>query len=276
MQTVIRQRPWLTLFFIVLGIGVLNTVSKVLPVRDIVSVVVYGYIRVQSFFLKPIISMIETIRSIRTLKEDIKILTAQNQQLTADLVALHGQQEFVYDTQDLIEFQKRYQDYHKILVQVLLKQFSEYGHFFLLDAGAKQGVEPDMIAVVKNCLIGRVSEVFPYHCKVVLLTDRSCKVAVFCAKTKTEGIYEGSSAEQVGVLTHVSHFEKLEQNDLLITSGQGLVFPRGFGVGKIERFQTQDVYQQVKVKPLLDLNTITYCYLMRKGTERTELTEQVS
>lgn len=272
MNTVTRRRPWMILFWVILGIASFNMLLKCIPVRDVVSVLIYGCVRVQSFFAQPIVSLCNSMRSMKVLREDIERLTIHNQQLTAELIALQGKQEFIHETKELIEFQRRYDEYYKILAQVLLKQFSHYGHFFLLDVGSKHGVVPDMIAVVKNCLIGRVSEVFPYYCKVTLITDRACKVAVFCAKMKTEGIYEGSSADQAGQLAHVSHFEKLEQNDLLITSGQGLVFPRGFGVGKIECFQVHDVYHQVIVKPLLDLGAVSYCYLMRKGTER-ELTE---
>jgi len=60
---------------------------------------------------------------------------------------------------------------------------SENAQFILVDGGSRQGVKKDMVALHNNCLIGRVDDVYPWYCKICLITDPACKVAAYCAKT---------------------------------------------------------------------------------------------
>jgi rod shape-determining protein MreC len=66
---------------------------------------------------------------------------------------------------------------------------------------------------------------------------------------------------------HVSHLAQLKEDDLIISNGKGLIFPRGFGLGRISAFHEDGLHYAVTVKPLLDLSTIDYCYLIKKGDE---------
>ena len=232
------------------------------------SVAIYPFMRLHHLVLQPFKSMYERVQRISYLQDQLTAIQTEKEELQAQLIFLQSSKQFLHETQELVNFQKRYKGFNKQLAQVLLKQFSDCGHFFLVDIGSKHGAAVDMVAVYKNCLIGRVSEVFPYYSKVTLITDTSCKVAALCAGTKTSGIYEGGNNKMVAALTHVSHLDPLQENDLLISSGQGLVFPRGFGLGKIKQFTVDGVNYSVQISPLIDLNKVQYCYLMRKSAEQ--------
>ena len=96
-------------------------------------------------------------------------------------------------TQDVRSFLERYNTDSAVLCQVLLKNFDK-NHFFLLDAGEKKGIVKDMIAVYKDCLVGRVTEVYPSYCKIVLITDPACKVAAVATSNSVKGIHEGAGS----------------------------------------------------------------------------------
>jgi rod shape-determining protein MreC len=230
------------------------------------SYVAYGCITLQNSFLKPFVYMNTYFSSVKTLESMLRIEKLKNEELTAQLVAAHAQEHFWHDAHDLIEFHKRYKAAHQILSHCMVKHLSDQGHYILVDKGSAHGVNPDMVALYKNCLVGRVAEIFPYYTKIVLLTDRSCKVAVECAQTKTPGVYEGADSLEHGFLSHVSHIDALKLDDMLITSGQGLVIPKGFGVGKIKHFYVKDVEYVVHIEPLINIQDLTYFYLVDKCT----------
>lgn len=232
------------------------------------SVITYPFLRVQQTIAGSLENLIRHHCTIKDLEKQVEKLGSEHQKLLADTIELQSQLNYMQETQELIRFQKRYKTYTNNLVQVLLRQFFDKGHFFIVDAGSHQGIEPDMIAVYKNCLIGKVTEVFPYYSKVVLITDQSFKVAAFCAETKTKGIFEGMNQADVAALTHVSHLEKIHKDDLVISSGEGLVFPRGFGLGRVRYFSITGVDYTIRLEPLIDLKSLSYCYLMKKGQEQ--------
>ncbi len=204
-------------------------------------------------------------KSVSELQEQLAQLQAERDTILAQNIELHGIISFAQDTQELVEFKQRYNFTQALLAQVLVKNFSPQSHFFLIDKGSNSGAQKDMVVIYKDCLIGRVSEVYPHYSKVVLISDQSCKVAAYCAQSKATGIYQGSNEEWSARLDHVSHLSSLEMGELILSSGDGLIFPRGFGLGKIKNYQTEGLFHQVSIEPLVDLHAINHCYVVHKG-----------
>lgn len=122
-----------------------------------------------------------------------------------------------------------------------------------------------MVALYKNCIIGKVTEVYPCHSKIVLVTDRTCNIAAVCAQSKALGIYHGANEEWTAHLEHVSHLAIIEQGDLVLSTGEGLIFPRGFGLGRITRSTRDGLFYTISLAPLVDVRAISHCYLVQKG-----------
>lgn len=193
-------------------------------------------------------------------------IIAQKEDILQELIMLKSASRFYEETAELIEFKNRYQQSPQALAQIILKNFSDGGHFFLIDKGSSAGVCVDMIAVYKNCLVGRVIEVYPYYSKLALITDKSCRVAAYCPTTGVCGIHEGVNNELVTSLEHVSHLQPIHNNDLVISSGDGMIFPRGFGLGTVQYHEIKEgLYHIVRLKPLLDFRALLYCYIVQKG-----------
>jgi rod shape-determining protein MreC len=179
----------------------------------------------------------------------------------------------MYDEiREIAAFNKRYSGKVAVIAQVLARQFSDESHFFLIDRGVQAGLEVDMVVVYKNCLIGRVVAVYPWYSKVLLITDRLCKVPAISVNHKARGIYMGANSLTMSVFAYVSHLEKLDQGELLVSSGEGLIFPQGFGLGIIKSFDVNnaDYTYTTSIEPLIDLKTIDYCSVLKKGTEYLE------
>ena len=232
-----------------------------------VSYIVYPLLVAQHKLVTPLKSYFQQRRTVTELGRLIAKVQADRDELISENISLHSLLSYALETEELVRYKKRYDDAHMILAQVLMKHYSEQSHYFLLDKGSHDGIEPDMIAVYKNCLLGKVIDVYPYYCKVVLVTDKTCKVAAYCTQTSAGGIHQGVCKENETTLHHVSHLEKLIQHDLVLSSGEGLVFPKGFALGKVKSYESNGLYYAITIEPLLDIRKLAYCYIVKKGTE---------
>lgn len=165
-------------------------------------------------------------------------------------------------TAKLEKFSKRYLSNNSILCKILLHRISNNEQVILVNSGSRHGVTSDMIATYGSCLIGRVIEIFPYYSIVQLITDKRSRISVYCAKTHAKGIVEGENKNNELRLSYVDCLQPLQENDLLISAGEGTVFPEGFGIGTIASYEQQDLHYNVTVTPCYDFQTLEYCYLI--------------
>ncbi|HVX01058.1 MAG TPA: rod shape-determining protein MreC, partial [Candidatus Babeliaceae bacterium] len=156
---------------------------------------------------------------------------------------------------------------YSIIADIILKQLTPEQQFFLVDAGSHKGITVGMVAVYKNCLVGKVTEVYPFYSKIVLITDSSCKISAFCLRTKAQGIHEGENSLDTTHLSYVSNLEAVQEDDLVLSSGEGLVFPRGFGLARVKYVELKDFKYTILLQPLVDFHTLTQCSLILKGNE---------
>jgi len=251
-----------------LGIGIVMHRSP-LFFGNCCSYVTYPFLKMYNAVQSPIIRWRENRQTNALLKSSIEHLVAERDYLLSENIALQSLKGFSEDSQEAREFKQRYAAENGVVAQIIAKSFSPKGHFFLIDAGRSHGMKENMVAVANNTLIGRVVQVFPLYSKVVAITDAACKVAVVCAKSKTEGIHEGMNTLNETTVRYVSHLKSLVADDMLISSGEGLVFPRGFGIGKVIDYTNDGLFYSVRVKPLVDLNSVKYCCCVHKGIEET-------
>lgn len=261
--------------FISIGVGfillVLTRVITITPrlANGAAAWCAYPVILVQDTIVTPMQKRQFDRASLQELTEALRAYKQQIATLLAENIELKAQQAELQETEPIKSFSQRYKTKHAKLAQIILRQFAQDGHYMLLNKGSRAGILEDMVAVYDNCLLGRVVEVHPHYCKILLITDQLSKVPAFCAKTGTHGIHEGAQSLTESRLEYVSHLQTLEVGDMLLTSGDGLVYPRGFALGKIKDFNLNalGLTYIVTVEPLLDFQEIRHCYIVPQGTE---------
>lgn len=229
------------------------------------SYMIYPVMMVQQKIVAPIKIFFERKYSIEQLQQQLKTLQESREKLVAETISLRATLHYADDIQEVMEFKKNYENLHGTIVQILAKNISDQAHFILIDAGANKGITKDMVALYKNGLVGRVEEVYPLYSKVVLITDRTCKVAASCAITHAHGIHEGCNDEHRCLLNRVSHLSAVQEQDMVLSSGEGLIFPRGFALGQVKSIVPEGLMYRVEVEPIFDIRTINYCFLMRRS-----------
>lgn len=244
------------------------TISPVL-IDSVISCCTYPLVVAQRWVVTPLKNFSERRKSVEELSLMVQEYQLLVEELRAENIELKATQEHLQQTEAMRTFAQRYHTDRVVEAQVVLQQFSPAGHFFLVNAGHNRGVTVDMIAVYQNCLLGRVTEVYPWYAKVVLISDVASKVPAICTTTHTQGIHEGCNSLDGSQLSFVSHLQPLQVGDILVASGDGLIYPKGFALGTIGEFTLDSLGLNyiVNVRPMLDMHAMTHCYLIAKGAE---------
>lgn len=226
--------------------------------HSIISYMAYPFIKLQSIIIDPI------KRNYLQQQTYIEKIRADYDQLMQRYLQLQSTTDYVAEIDEIVAFNKRYSQKDRLVTQVLERYFGADEHYILLDKGSHDGIQEDMIVVHQDMLVGRITTVYPWYSRCMLITDRRCKVACYCADTKAYGIMQGTNVLDQLQLLHVSHLNDIALGDIVISSGQGTIFARGFGLGTIISSQKHHMTYDIICKPLVDFATLKHCSIVCK------------
>ena len=233
-----------------------------LPKDYILSYLVYPFVIAENSIVKPIKIWFSKRNGIEQLHKIAKKIAIERDELLEKNIELKAVLNYFDECYELIEFRKKYNKKKYLIARILIKNFSEKSHIFWIDAGKNKGIKVGMVATYKNCLLGRVIEVFPAYSKVLAITDSSCHVSVKCSATAARGIHEGCNNVKYSLMKFVNHLDEIKEGDILLSHGGSLIFPPGFAIGKILESNNIGVYKEVIVRPMFDIKDIELCTII--------------
>lgn len=101
----------------------------------------------------------------------------------------------------------------------------------LTNVGSLQGVRQGQSAITEHGLMGRVVGVGETSARILLLTDSTSRIPVMVARTDARGLLSGDLSP-APKLELIRGRNMLQQGDMILTSGDGLLMPRGLPVGQ--------------------------------------------
>jgi rod shape-determining protein MreC len=197
------------------------------------------------------------------LQQELALVKQERDSLHAELIELKAVIPYAQQVDLLHLAAQVYSSVKCVAVaQVIMKHFADNQHFVLISAGSNQQVKVDMVVVHNRLLVGRVVAVYPWHSKVAVITDKSVKIPVFVGDKAIAGVYEGQNGQEP-MISYVNQLDMVQEGDLIISSGQGLIFPYGFAVGTL----TKNSKNQLKVSFFTDIKDLRYCTVVAKVAE---------
>lgn len=251
---------WLSIFLFCAGI-IYYRQSMGSVVRWLSSCSAYPFLKTYHVFGSYVNGYKAWLVSKKSLCNKIAYLEKERSEFLDELIEYKALSFYQGEIKELDAFRKKYTKYrNNPVVQVLMVHQSNDEHYLLLEGGLNIGVKPDTLAIYKNHLVGRVVEVFSWYSKVRLITDKRMHIACYCSRTKAKGIHTGTNQFE-SHLKFVDHLQRVRRDDLVVSSGKGLIYPRGLGLGKVVRFVKRDVDYEIVVNPSIDLASLEYCLL---------------
>lgn len=145
-------------------------------------------------------------------------------------------------------------------------------HQISLNKGAEQGVFVGQIVIDENGIVGQVTNLLDDSAVVDLITDTRQRVPVYVARNRLRMMAVGTGFLDELELKFVSKDADIRVGDVLVTSGLGKRFPRGYQVGVITSVDRNpaDLFPVVRAKPVAALGKVLEVLLVSNSTEELE------
>jgi len=136
--------------------------------------------------------------------------------------------------------------------------------YVLIDKGAMDGSYIGQVVIDSTGLVGQVIEATNNVSKVLLITDQRHAVPVLSIRTLAQLVVEGTGRLDGVSLPHVSGSLDVQVGDVLVTSGLGKRFPKGYPVATISRYVLSpgNAFAEVTAEPASQLQTLDYVLLV--------------
>jgi len=193
---------------------------------------------------------------IQGLKQENFFYRSQLRKLTVTEVENRRLRLLLQSSEDLPE--------RTIIAELINVDADPYRHQILINKGSRQGSYMGAPVLDAEGVIGQVLHAGPLSSVVVLVTDPSHALPVQVDRNGMRGIVRGTGRYSELVLPYMQINADVEVGDLLITSGLGGRFPRGYPVGRVSHI-SQDPGQpflRVVAQPTADLDRVREVLLL--------------
>lgn len=206
--------------------------------------------------------------------ESVEALRNENAELRAMVATLYQERERLMEFAEERNRLRRLLDlksdsfYRFLPCEILSRSSTSFFRSITIDRGSADSVRVGMAVVGFQGLVGRVSQVFAGSSQVVLINNKSISVSCMNRRSRIVGMLEWDRGSFFR-LEYVGKEEDVVVGDTLVTSGLGLLFPKGFPVGTV--FQIVDdkggISKRVRVASAANLNALEELFVVTGARE---------
>jgi len=179
----------------------------------------------------------------------------ENAELRAHVADLENQRErlvrYQRENHELRQMLKMPQPANGRLIaaEVVSGDATDYARRVVINAGAPQGVRPKDVVFNGQGVIGQVIEVDEQYgtSTVLLLTDRMSGVGAMVRRTAARGLLQGTGGSTCA-LTYLDWHADVREGDLIVTSGDSKIFPKGLVLGRVLKVRKDKTYSQTSAE----------------------------
>lgn len=135
----------------------------------------------------------------------------------------------------------------------------------VINRGTQDGLRVGMTVLDQNgYFIGSIVDVWTNASRVQEILSPSSSVGAYDLRSRATGLVEGQYGARPQ-LNLVVASANLQQGDLILTSGQCLLFPRGLLLGQVVNVQHSNVnvYQTATIQPAVDFRNLEFTMVVR-------------
>ncbi|MDS4068577.1 MAG: rod shape-determining protein MreC, partial [Candidatus Competibacter sp.] len=148
--------------------------------------------------------------------------------------------------------------------ELLAVDFDPYRHHILLNRGRQHGVYVGQPVLDQHGVIGQIIRADPFSSTAILITDPNHALPIQINRTGVRTLALGTGKFQELELPHIPNNEDVVIGDLLVTSGLGGRFPRGYPVGMVTKveFDPGSPFAHIVARPIAQLDRIREVMLL--------------
>ena len=158
--------------------------------------------------------------------------------------------------------------------EIIAREWGGWVRSLTVNRGRGDRVARLTAVITPDGLLGRVVDVRPGASIVQVLTDPASTVGAHVMRTRTPGIVEGESRGTMRFKYMARDGAGIDVGDLVVTSGQGGVFPRGVPMGKVTAIDNRGsaLFHYATIEPLVDYSRVDEVLLLTDSGASHDLT----
>jgi rod shape-determining protein MreC len=143
-----------------------------------------------------------------------------------------------------------------IVSEVVSVSPDPFAHELVINKGRSDGVQEGQAILDAGGLMGQVTQVSQITSRVLLVSDSSHAVPVELVRNGLRAILLGTGKANSLELVHVPDTADIREGDLLVSSGLGGRFPRGYPVAEVSRISKKpgEPFITIEATPTAKLN----------------------
>ncbi|HEY7841920.1 MAG TPA: rod shape-determining protein MreC, partial [Gammaproteobacteria bacterium] len=142
-----------------------------------------------------------------------------------------------------------------LVAELLAVEMEPFRRQVVINKGRREGAYDGQPVVDAGGIMGQIIHVGPFSSTVLLITDPSHALPVQVNRNGLRAIAVGTGRDNVLLLEHLPTNADIKRGDLVVSSGLGHRFPRGYPVGTIADIGLEpgESFARVEVTPSAQL-----------------------
>jgi len=158
-----------------------------------------------------------------------------------------------------------------VVAKVIKNSYNVYENYLTLDAGAKQGIKPDMAVINSLGIVGITDDTSENYSTVASILNKKSRINAKIKKSNHFGslVWDGKSTGYAQLID-LPRLAAIHKGDTVVTGGQSIIFPENINIGTIDKIyiDTQTNYYTLNVKLFNDMTNLGHVYILKsKGKE---------
>jgi rod shape-determining protein MreC len=168
----------------------------------------------------------------------------------------------------LLNFRETHPEAPMLAAQVIGASADPASHTIFVNRGEHDRVRRNMAVITPDGIVGKIVDVYPSTSQVLMISDRESGVGALLADTRTHGILKGND-DPAPRLEYVVNDEKVHSGEMVVTSGDDRIFPKGLLIGTIADAKEGNPFQVIRVQPAAHLDRLEEVMILLTQQELT-------
>ena len=132
-----------------------------------------------------------------------------------------------------------------------------------VDKGMKHRIGKNMCVITDKGVVGKILGVGPFTARVLLLSDSNSRVGALVQRTRARGIVQGNDRGGC-LMKYLDPMADVERGDLVVTSGDSLIFPKGLAIGVVTRVERERgaLLKWAEVEPSVEFSQLEEAFVI--------------
>lgn len=181
---------------------------------------------------------------------------------------------------ELLEIKKSYSnDWDMCVASVTGREIDNWYEAIIVDKGSADGVKENMAVVNQDGLVGRTRNVTAHTAEVLLILDAQGSLGGMTQESHIPGVLTGIGGGK-GLLNmkNLPFNAEIQLNDIVVTSGEGGIFPAGLLVGTVVKVgnSVDGLSKEAVIEPFCDFDSIREVLILIPIPEKEEAQDESS